>query len=116
MRACTFRTLAFGKGYALTKANEQPLCTGCKSADHDPYNCPFSRLPGWLGFHRTAQATLLEQQTSQTKTSMDTTRDMETRMRAKEDTQAIEAGTTTEGEERDAHNEGEAVHRCYTNT
>ncbi|KAG6875614.1 hypothetical protein C0993_008315, partial [Termitomyces sp. T159_Od127] len=50
MRACTFKTLTFGKGYALTGANEQPLCTGCKSADHDSYNCPYSRLPGWLGY------------------------------------------------------------------
>ncbi|KAG6863985.1 hypothetical protein C0993_009683 [Termitomyces sp. T159_Od127] len=50
MRACVFKTLTFGKGYALIGENEQPLCTGCKSADHDSYNCPFSRLPGWLGY------------------------------------------------------------------
>lgn len=50
MRACTFKTLTFGKGHALTGKNEQPLCTGCKSADHDLYNCLFSRLPEWLGF------------------------------------------------------------------
>lgn len=50
MRACSFKTLTFGKGYALTGADERPLCTGCKSADHDSYNCPFSRIPGWLGF------------------------------------------------------------------
>lgn len=48
MRVCTFNTIGFGKGYALT--NNQPLCMGCKSADHDPYNCPFSKLPGWLSF------------------------------------------------------------------
>ncbi|KAG6883666.1 hypothetical protein C0993_004844 [Termitomyces sp. T159_Od127] len=48
MRACAFNTIGFGKGYALI--SDQPLCTGCKSADHDPYNCPFSKLPGWLGF------------------------------------------------------------------
>lgn len=50
MRACTFKTLAFGKGHALTGTDEQPICTGCKSADHDSYNCPFSKLPGWLGY------------------------------------------------------------------
>ncbi|KAG6863910.1 hypothetical protein C0993_009923, partial [Termitomyces sp. T159_Od127] len=50
MRACTFKTLTFGKGHALTGTDEQPICTGCKSADHDSYNCPFSWLPGWLGF------------------------------------------------------------------
>ncbi|KAG6896802.1 hypothetical protein C0992_005952 [Termitomyces sp. T32_za158] len=50
MRACTFKTLTFGKGHALTGENEQPMCTGCKSADHDSFNCPFSRLPGWLGY------------------------------------------------------------------
>lgn len=49
MRACSFKTVGFGKGYALTK-DEQPICTGCKSADHDSYNCPFSQIPGWLGY------------------------------------------------------------------
>ncbi|KAG6875871.1 hypothetical protein C0993_006971, partial [Termitomyces sp. T159_Od127] len=48
MRACQFKTVGFGKGYTMTE--DQPLCTGCKSADHDSYNCPFSRLPGWLGY------------------------------------------------------------------
>lgn len=50
MRACVFKTLTFGKGHGLTRADEQPICTGCKSTDHDSYNCPFSRLPGWLGY------------------------------------------------------------------
>lgn len=50
MRACTFKTLTFGKGYALTGENEQPLCTGCKFTDHDLFNCPFLRLPGWLRY------------------------------------------------------------------
>ncbi|KAG6875501.1 hypothetical protein C0992_003562, partial [Termitomyces sp. T32_za158] len=49
MRACNFKTIGFGRGYALTK-DEQPICTGCKSADHDSYNCPFSQIPGWLGY------------------------------------------------------------------
>lgn len=31
MRTCQFKTVGFKKG-----------CTGCKSADHDSYNCPFS--------------------------------------------------------------------------
>ncbi|KAG6867411.1 hypothetical protein C0993_003119, partial [Termitomyces sp. T159_Od127] len=48
MRACSFKTISFGKGYAMI--SDQPLCTGCKSADHDSFNCPFSRLPEWLGF------------------------------------------------------------------
>lgn len=50
MRACTFKTLTFGKGHVLTGKHKQPHCTGCKSSDHDSFNCPFSRLLGWLGF------------------------------------------------------------------
>lgn len=41
MKACTFKTLIFGKGSALTGENEQPVCTGCKSTDHDSFNCSF---------------------------------------------------------------------------
>lgn len=60
MRACVFKTFGLGKGHALTK-DKQLICTGCKSADHDSYNCSFFQIPGWLGFKPDGQNNTMEE-------------------------------------------------------
>lgn len=48
MRECQFKTIHSGKGCAMIE--DQPLCMGCKSANHNSFNCSFSRFSGWLGY------------------------------------------------------------------
>ncbi|KAG6906499.1 hypothetical protein DXG01_013678 [Tephrocybe rancida] len=55
MRNTTYETPDFGIGFPLT-GPLQPSCSGCKSADHNAFNCPYPKIPGWKGWHPAAAA------------------------------------------------------------
>lgn len=49
VRLCTFPSATAGFGIPL-RGKDTLLCVNCKSIDHDMPNCPFTELPGWLGY------------------------------------------------------------------